>query len=90
MHPTSEVSYLSLKKVGRFWRYLLQNFPETIDFLASVEQQQRDHFNGFVESLYESFFDSGDEFRVQLFGVIKVRVPPSLLLCDRALLATPP
>lgn len=73
VHPTSEVSYLSLKKVGRFWRYLLQNFPETIDFLASVEQQQRDHFNGFVEALYESFFDSSDEFRVQLFGIIKVR-----------------
>jgi hypothetical protein len=30
VHPTSEVSYLSLKKVGRFWRYLLDNFPETI------------------------------------------------------------
>ena len=36
-------------QVGRFWRYLLQNFPETIDFLATVEPEYRDHFNVFVE-----------------------------------------
>ncbi|KAG2448436.1 hypothetical protein HYH02_006328 [Chlamydomonas schloesseri] len=66
VHPTSEVSYLSLKKVGRFWRYLLSNFPETIDYLASVSEDQREHFNSFIEVLYDNFFDTQEEHHTQL------------------------
>ncbi|PNH08685.1 hypothetical protein TSOC_004720, partial [Tetrabaena socialis] len=66
-HPTSEVSYLSLKKVGRFWRYLMTNFPETIDYLVSVDEEQRTHFNQFIEVLYDHFFDTSEEHQYQLY-----------------------
>ncbi|GFR39733.1 hypothetical protein Agub_g215 [Astrephomene gubernaculifera] len=70
VHPTSDVSYLSLKKVGRFWRYLLSNFPETIDYLVSVDEEQRAHFNSFAEVLYDSFFDTKEEHHYQVYYYI--------------------
>ncbi|GLI60514.1 hypothetical protein VaNZ11_002518, partial [Volvox africanus] len=67
VHPTSEVSYLSLKKTGRFWRYLLSNFPEMIDFLVSVQHEEREDFNRFIESMYEYFFDTREQHKHQVY-----------------------
>lgn len=56
--------------MGRFWRYLLANFPETIDYLITVSEEQREHFNVFTEVLFEHFFDSRQEHEQQLSHVI--------------------
>ncbi|EFJ40756.1 hypothetical protein VOLCADRAFT_99335 [Volvox carteri f. nagariensis] len=82
VHPTSDVSYLSLKKSGRFWRYLLGNFPEIIgegfemysacsdDYLVSVQEEQREQFNSFIEVMYDHFFDTKDEHQHQVYYYI--------------------
>jgi hypothetical protein len=36
-------------QVGRFWRFLLQNFPETLDYLVAVDDESRDNFAAFAE-----------------------------------------
>ena len=59
-----------LLQVGRFWRFLLRNFPEILDYLATVNHQQREHFNRFIETMYIDFFDSADEHSHQLNHIV--------------------
>ena len=40
---------LLLTQVGRFWRYLLLNFPETVDFLTTCDPEHRENFGAFAE-----------------------------------------
>lgn len=60
-------------QVGRFWRFLLANFPETLDYLASADDEQRMHFSEFTEVMYEQYFESGDEMKSQLYQVVNDR-----------------
>ena len=57
-------------QVGRFWRFLLRNFPEILDYLATVNHEQREHFNRFIETMYIDFFDSADEHSHQLNHIV--------------------
>lgn len=36
-------------QVGHFWQYLVNSFPETLDFLASVSERERDEFVNVIE-----------------------------------------
>ncbi|GAX76166.1 hypothetical protein CEUSTIGMA_g3610.t1 [Chlamydomonas eustigma] len=77
-HPTCEASYLSSKKIGRsFWRYMLHSFPETIDYLATVDLSHREHFSEYIEVMYQYFFETKDEVQHQLHDIIndKYRAP---------------
>ncbi|GMH35618.1 hypothetical protein BSKO_03486 [Bryopsis sp. KO-2023] len=52
----SFMSYLSQEMVAVFWRRLVDNFPELIDFLATADDEAREHFTKFSEVLYKDFF----------------------------------
>ena len=82
--PTSEVSYLSHKKIARFWRYLLANFPEVLDYLLSVDEEQRNAFSTFIDVMYEHFFESSDDQQSQLYQVVSSRyaAPVGLFLAN--------
>ena len=82
--PTSEVSWLSHKKIARFWRYLLANFPEVLDYLLSVDDEQRNAFSTFIDVMYEHFFESGEENHSQLYQVVSARyaAPVGLFLAN--------
>ncbi|KAG1675594.1 hypothetical protein FOA52_014182 [Chlamydomonas sp. UWO 241] len=71
VHPTSHVSYLSNKKIGKFWRHLTTDFPETLDYLATVDAEQRENFNRFIEVMYTEFFDTDASMERQLNHVVK-------------------
>jgi len=59
--------------VGHFWHYLLNSFPEMLDFLASVDEQERDDFVNVIEVMYEHYFDTNQSFKCQLNNVVTDR-----------------
>uniref|UniRef100_A0A6S8Q6W5 Uncharacterized protein n=1 Tax=Dunaliella tertiolecta TaxID=3047 RepID=A0A6S8Q6W5_DUNTE len=73
VHPTCETSYLSQEKVGHFWSYLISSFPEMLDFLASVEEEDRNDFLNVIEVMYEHYFDTANTYKVQLNSIITER-----------------
>lgn len=56
MSDQSETSYLSMKQVAKFWRKLVDRFPELVDFLALADDNSRAHFREFANCLYVDFF----------------------------------
>ncbi|GMH40106.1 hypothetical protein BSKO_08010 [Bryopsis sp. KO-2023] len=56
MSDGSETSYLSTKNVAKFWRNLVEKFPELIDFLAIADESTRGHFVEFAKGLYTDYF----------------------------------
>uniref|UniRef100_A0A7S3QT46 Uncharacterized protein n=1 Tax=Dunaliella tertiolecta TaxID=3047 RepID=A0A7S3QT46_DUNTE len=73
VHPTCETSYLSHEKAGHFWAYLINSFPEMLDFLASVEEVDRNEFVNVIDVMYEHYFDSAQTYKCQLNSVITDR-----------------
>jgi len=63
--------------VGHFWSYLLSSFPEMIDFLASVEENERNEFVNVIEVMYEHYFDTNAIFKCQLNDVVTDRWVPN-------------
>eukprot|EP00983_Pelagomonas_calceolata_P038293 1136744-Pelagomonas_calceolata.AAC.1 len=59
--------------VGHFWSYLLNSFPEMLDFLASVEELERDDFVNVIEVMYEHYFEANQTFKCQLNNVVTDR-----------------
>lgn len=56
MSDQSETSYLSMRQVAKFWRKLVDRFPELVDFLALADDKSRGHFREFANCLYNDFF----------------------------------
>ncbi|GMH43963.1 hypothetical protein BSKO_11897 [Bryopsis sp. KO-2023] len=73
MSNQSETSYLSLEPVARFWRMLVERFPELVDFLAVVDDNTRYHFREFVQVLFGDFFLKKDLESFPLFSVLNWR-----------------
>lgn len=81
---TNVTSRCSLQ-IGVFWRFLLSNFPEMLDYLVSVDEEQREHFQQFIEVMYEHFFDTGSELRCQLNTVVSERCGVHMDSCVNSL-----
>ncbi|KAF5839329.1 hypothetical protein DUNSADRAFT_1106 [Dunaliella salina] len=73
VHPTCETSYLSQEKVGHFWHYLINSFPEMLDFLASVDEEDRNEFVDVIEVMFVHYFDTASNYKCQLNNVVSER-----------------
>lgn len=68
-----ECSYLSREPVAKFWRKLVDRFPELLDFLAVADKGQRDHFSAFATTLYQDFYLTNKIQKLPLFSVLNWR-----------------
>ncbi|GMH36248.1 hypothetical protein BSKO_04116 [Bryopsis sp. KO-2023] len=79
MSDQSETSYLSMENVAKFWRKLVDRFPELVDFLAITDDSTRMHFAKFANALYTDYYLKKKVDSLQIFRVLNWR--------DRAALA---
>lgn len=56
MADKSDTSYLSMEPVAKFWRKLVDHFPELVDFLAVADAVTLEKFNDVATNLYRNFF----------------------------------
>jgi len=56
MSDQSDTSYLSGDPIARFWRRLVDQFPELVDFLATAQEDKRVNFSTVITSLYRDFY----------------------------------
>lgn len=73
MSDQSETSYLSMKPAAKFWRRLVDRFPEVIDLLAVADGQTREQFNELVTNLYRNFYLSKKLTPLPLMRVLNWR-----------------
>ncbi|GMH42991.1 hypothetical protein BSKO_10913 [Bryopsis sp. KO-2023] len=73
MSDGSETSYLSTKNIARFWRKLVDKFPELIDFLAITDDVTRTHFVEFTKGLYTNYFLKKRVDSLQIYRVLNWR-----------------
>ena len=73
MADQSETSYLSMERVAKFWRKLVERFPELIDFLALTDAQTREHFNLFAKALFQDFYLKKKVEPLQLYRFLNWR-----------------
>lgn len=52
----SETSYLSMNPIAKFWRKLVDRFPELVDFLAVANESTRRKFKDVATNLYQNFY----------------------------------
>ena len=69
----SETSYLSTDPVARFWRRLVDQFPQLVDFLAVADEDSRNKFNDFATNLYRNFYLSKKVEPLPLMHVVNWR-----------------
>ncbi|CAD7695521.1 unnamed protein product [Ostreobium quekettii] len=73
MADRSETSYLSLKPVAKFWRKLVERFPELIDFLTVADEDTRNDFKSFATKLYNDFYLKKNIESAPIFRVLNWR-----------------
>ncbi|GMH37095.1 hypothetical protein BSKO_04968 [Bryopsis sp. KO-2023] len=56
MSDQCPTSFLSLDSVAKFWRKLVDRFPELIDFLAVADEEARHTFCEFATTLFRDFY----------------------------------
>lgn len=84
MTDQSECSYLSGHPIAKFWRKLVDRFPELVDFLAVADEESRQHFNSFIITLYQKFYLTNKVTALPIFGVLnwRDRAPMALWLAN--------
>lgn len=73
MCRTSESSYLSRDPVAKFWRKLVDRFPELVDFLAIADDESREHFNAFATKLYQGFYLTNKVEQLPIYRILNWR-----------------
>ena len=73
MSDQSETSYLSMDPIAKFWRKLVDRFPELVDFLAVANDATRDKFNDFATNLYRNFYLSNKVAPLPLMDILNWR-----------------
>ena len=73
MADDSDTSYLSTDPVAKFWRRLVDRFPELVDFLAVADEDSRNKFNDFATNLYRNFYLSKKVEPLPLIDVLNWR-----------------
>lgn len=56
MSDQSDTSYLSMNPIAKFWRKLVDHFPELVDFLAVADDATLEKFNDVATNLYRNFY----------------------------------
>eukprot|EP00210_Caulerpa_lentillifera_P000461 g444.t1 len=56
MSDQSPTSYLSIEQNAKFWRKMVDRFPEIVDYLAVVDEDRREQFKTFAQNLYKDFY----------------------------------
>lgn len=69
----SECSYLSRDPVAKFWRKLVNRFPELVDFLAVANEESREHFTAFATTLYQGFYLTNKIEQLPICGILNWR-----------------
>lgn len=69
----SVTSYLSMDPVAKFWRKLVDRFPELVDFLAVTDQKKRESFNAFATELFRNYYLTNKIHRLPLIEVLNWR-----------------
>lgn len=73
MSDQSDCSYLSRHPVAKFWRKLVDRFPELVDFLAVADEDIRGHFISFITTLYRDFYLTNKVKTLPIFGILNWR-----------------
>ncbi|GMH34270.1 hypothetical protein BSKO_02104 [Bryopsis sp. KO-2023] len=73
MSDQSETSYLSKTGVAKFWRKLVDRFPELVDFLAVADEENRQKFREFATTLYQDFYLKNKVEPLPIFGILNWR-----------------
>lgn len=73
MSDQSDTSYLSVDPIAKFWRQLVDRFPELVDFLAVADETTREKFNEFATNLYRNFYLSNKVTPLPLMDVLNWR-----------------
>lgn len=73
MSDQSETSYLSMDPMAKFWRKLVDRFPELVDFLAVADDETRDEFNRFATKLYRNFYLTNKVMPLPLMDILNWR-----------------
>lgn len=73
MCDQSESSYLSMDPSAKFWRRLVDRFPEVVDFLAVVDSKTRQPFVDFATCLYRKYYLSNKVQRLPLLDKLNWR-----------------
>lgn len=69
----SETSYLSTHNIAKFWRDLVERFPELVDYLALTDSKGRHHFAEFANKLYINHYLCKHVEDIQIFKVLHWR-----------------
>lgn len=77
MSDQAECSYLSREPIAKFWRKLVDRFPELVDFLAVASDDSRVHFRHFATTMYKDFYLTNKVKRLPILSVLnwKDRAP---------------
>ena len=73
MSDQSESSYLSMNPVAKFWRKLVDRFPELVDFLAVADDETRDKFEDVAKCLFRDFYLTNKVIPLPLMDVLNWR-----------------
>ena len=73
MSDQSETSYLSMDPMAKFWRKLVDRFPELVDFLAVADDETREKFNNFATNLYRNFYLTNKVTPLPLMDILNWR-----------------
>lgn len=73
MGDQSETSYLSMAPIAKFWRKLVDRFPELVDFLAVSDDETRENFRKFATNLYQNFYLTNKLIKLPIFSVLNWR-----------------
>jgi len=69
----SSASYWSLRPSAKFWRRMVNQFPEVVDFLAVADEETLNHFNNIATSLYKDFVLANQVLPLPLMKLLNSR-----------------
>eukprot|EP00210_Caulerpa_lentillifera_P002360 g2264.t1 len=73
MSDQSPTSYLSVEQNAKFWRKMVDRFPEIVDYLAVVDEDTREQFKIFAQNLYKDFYLTNKVVSLPLMKILNWR-----------------
>ena len=73
MSDQSDTAYLSMSPVAKFWRKLVDRFPELVDFLAVADDGTREKFKTIATSLFRDFYLTNKVTPLPLMDILNWR-----------------
>eukprot|EP00210_Caulerpa_lentillifera_P006567 g6272.t1 len=69
----SSASYWSLRPSAKFWRRLVDQLPEIVDFIAVADEETLSSFNSITQRLYQDFFLANQVIPLPLMKLLNKR-----------------